>query len=60
MEILCVINHAFAHVALRSSDVTEETFRRELKTFLFNFLDSYVDSYRDIDSYVTILPSLPT
>ena len=21
---------------------------------------SYVDSYRDIDSYVTILPSLPT
>ena len=30
--------------------------------FLFNFLTiSYVrDSYRDIDSYVTILPSLPT
>ena len=27
-------------VALHSSDVTEETFRRHLKTFLFNFLDS--------------------
>ena len=27
-------------VALRSSDVTEETFRRHLKTFLFNSLDS--------------------
>ena len=27
-------------VALRSSDVTEETFRRHLKTFLFNCLDS--------------------
>jgi len=39
-------------VAVRSSDVMEETFRRQLKTFLLNFLDSYVDSYRDIDSYV--------
>jgi len=48
-------------VALRSSDVTEETFRRHLKTFLFNDSTiSYVDSYRDIDSYVTILPYLPT
>ena len=27
-------------VALRSSDVTEETFRRHLKTFLFNCLDN--------------------
>jgi len=27
-------------VALRSSDVTEETFRRPLKTFLFNCLDN--------------------
>ena len=27
-------------VALRSSDVTEETFRRQLKTFLFNCLDN--------------------
>ena len=27
-------------VALRSSDVMEETFRRQLKTFLFNFLDN--------------------
>jgi len=27
-------------VALQSSDVTEETFRRQLKTFLFNFLDN--------------------
>ena len=27
-------------VALRSSDVTEETFRRQLKTFLFNGLDN--------------------
>ena len=50
--------------------------RRHLKTFLFNCLDnqllllyylnvhkvqySIVDSYRDIDSYVTILPSMPT
>jgi len=47
-------------VALRSSDVTEETFRRQLKTFLFVLTISYVDSYRDIYSYVTILPSLPT
>jgi len=33
------------------------------KTFLFNCLKltiSYVESYRDIDSYVTILPPLPT
>jgi len=27
-------------VALRSSDVTEETNRRHLKTFLFNYLDN--------------------
>ena len=27
-------------VALRSSDVTDETFRRQLKTFLFNCLDN--------------------
>ena len=27
-------------VALRSSDVTEESFRRHLKTFLFNYLDN--------------------
>jgi len=27
-------------VALRSSDVTEETFRRHLKTFLFNCFDN--------------------
>jgi len=27
-------------VALRSSDVTEETFRRQLKTFLYNCLDN--------------------
>jgi len=27
-------------VALRSSDVTEETFKRQLKTFLFNCLDN--------------------
>ena len=27
-------------VALRSSDVAEETFRRHLKTFLFNCLDN--------------------
>jgi len=27
-------------VALRSSVVTEETFRRRLKTFLFNYLDN--------------------
>jgi len=27
-------------VALRSSDVTEETFRKQLKTFLFNCLDN--------------------
>ena len=27
-------------VAMRSSDVTEETFRRHLKTFLFNCLDN--------------------
>ena len=27
-------------VALRSSDVTEETFRRQLRTFLFNCLDN--------------------
>ena len=27
-------------VALRSSDVTEETFRRHLKTFLYNCLDN--------------------
>ena len=26
-------------VALRSSDVTEETFKRHLKTFLYNYLD---------------------
>ena len=49
-------------VALRSSDVMEETFRRHLKTFLFAVLTiSYVrDSYRDMDSYIIILPSLPT
>jgi len=29
-------------MALRSSDVTEETFRRQLKTFLFNCLDNYL------------------
>jgi len=45
-------------VALRSSDVTEETFRRHF--YLTVLTISYVDSYRDIDSYVTILPSLPT
>ena len=28
--------------ALRSSDVTEETFRRQLKTFLFNYFDNYL------------------
>jgi len=49
-------------VALRSSDVTEETFRRHLKTFfcLTVHTISYVDNYRDIDSYVIILPSVPT
>ena len=46
-------------VALRSSDVTEETFRRHFCLTVLTI--SYVrDSYRDIDSYVTILPSLPT
>ena len=29
-------------VALRSSDVTEETLRRQLKTFLFNYLDNWL------------------
>ena len=29
-------------VALRSSDVTEETFRRYLKTFLFSYLGNYL------------------
>ena len=48
-------------VAMRSSDVTEETFRRHLNTFCLTVLTiSYVDSYRYIDSYVTILPSVPT
>jgi len=39
-----------------------DAFRRQLKTFfcLTVLTISYVDSYRDIDSYVTILPSLPT
>ena len=32
-------------VALRSSDITEETFRRQLKTFLFNCLDKCKESY---------------
>jgi len=48
-------------VALRSSDssdVTEEIFRRHFCLTVLTI--SYVDSYRDIDSYVTILPSLPT
>ena len=45
-------------VALRSSDVKEETFRRHFCLSVLTI--SYVDSYRDIDSYVTILPSLPT
>jgi len=44
-------------VELRSSDITEETFRRHLCLTVLTI--SYVDSYRDIDSYVTILPSLP-
>jgi len=45
-------------VALRSSDVTEETFRRHFCLTVLTI--SNVDSYRDIDSYVTILPSLST
>ena len=44
-------------VELRSSDVTEETFRRHLCLTVLTI--SYVDGYRDIVSYVTILPSLP-
>jgi len=46
-------------VALRSSDVTEETLEDIWRHFCLTVLTiSYVD--RDIDSYVTILPSLPT
>ena len=48
-------------VALHSSDVTEETFRRHWRHFCLTILTiRYVDSYRDIDSYITILPSLRT
>jgi len=37
--------------------LSEDSWRRFCLTFL---IISYVFSYRDIDSYVTILPSLPT
>jgi len=48
-------------VALRSSDVMEETSEDTWRHFCLTVLIiSYVDSYRDIDSYVTLLPSLPT
>jgi len=38
--------------------LSEDTWRHFCLTVLT--IISYVDSYRDIDSYVTILPSLPT
>ena len=40
--VLLSVDHSrgTVYVALRSSDVTEETFRRHLKTFLFNCLDN--------------------
>jgi len=38
--VLLSVDQSRGTVALRSSDVTEETFRRQLKTFLFNSLDN--------------------
>jgi len=58
VDQLCGTVHLWHCDQVKSrSRLSEDSCRHFCLTVL---IISYVDSYRDIDSYVTILPSLPT
>jgi len=56
----CLVDHQTQLLINAHTAAASHTFCSFIWTVTDVIITSYVDSYRDIDSYVTILPSLPT